>query len=237
MSQVEEIFTRESVNEHVWTAHDYGIQIIVNQGHQTVRDGIGRQRRERRIPRADRIVKRLIITGPDGYVSLSALRLCDEHGITVVTTRSNDELTTTWAPNSRIQDVQLLRNQVIAAETDRGTDVARELLTRKVSGQAEIILKLTGDLDVYEKLDRFATQMQDAPAIPVLSELEGWAAKEYFALWAGLVHIPWSQSDLGRIPENWIGYPGRSTSIVSGGRKYNATNPVNAMLNFAYTLG
>src|SRR5260370_3090025 len=119
MSQVEEIFTRESVNEHVWTAHGYGIQIIVNQGHLTVRDGIGRQRRERRIPRADRTVKRLIITGPDGYVSLSALRWCAEHGITVVTILPNDELTTTWAPNNRIHDVHLLPNHVIAAETDK----------------------------------------------------------------------------------------------------------------------
>ncbi len=238
------IYTRDSANEHVATVHGYGIKFRIHQGHLVIDDGIGRQRRERRYPKADRTLQRIVVTGPDGYLTLEALSWCAEHGITVTTLNPNCELTCHYATADRVTDATLLRRQVTAAGTDTGTEIARELLIRKVNGQAALLLKLFNDSNTAGQLYHYAERMAASEAVTQhqrdtasLSELEGWAGRDYFATWPGRVAVEWDARSLTRVPVNWIGYPGRSSQIAGGGKKYNASDPVNAILNYAYTLG
>jgi hypothetical protein len=56
------------------TVAGYGIRIFVEQGHLTIEDGIGADRRRARLPRVGHGLRRLVVIGSDGFVSLAALR-------------------------------------------------------------------------------------------------------------------------------------------------------------------
>lgn len=232
------IFTRDPLDERVAVAHGYGMQLRILYGHLVLRDGIGKHRRERKYGKADRTLQRIVVTGPDGYLTVEALRWCAEHGITVALLNPDGELTAHYAADGKPAEPKLLRHQ---ANAD-GLEIARELLTRKVNGQAGVLLKQFSDYETASKLYHYAQRMAESTVITQhdrdtasLSELEGWSGREYFAAWRNRVPIRFDEKSRDRIPGSWISYPGRS-SVVSG-KKYNATDPVNAILNYAYTLG
>src|SRR5205814_3845290 len=58
----------------VLTLQGYAIRVSVSQGHLVLEDGIGPERRTLRLSRIARGLKRLIIIGSDGFVSLTAIR-------------------------------------------------------------------------------------------------------------------------------------------------------------------
>ena len=58
----------------VLTLFGFGIRVYVERGHLTIEDGIGAERRKARFPRVGHSVRRLVMIGSDGMVSLSALR-------------------------------------------------------------------------------------------------------------------------------------------------------------------
>jgi CRISPR-associated endonuclease Cas1 len=238
------IYTRNSTDEHVAIVHGFKTELRVQYGHLVIRDGIGRHRRERKYPKADRTLKLIIITSPDGYLTLEAMSWCKEHGTTVTALNLDCELVAHYATADRVIQPSLLRRQVLASDTDTALEIARELLTRKVNGQADLLLKLFNDSNAAAKLYHYAERMTVSDAITQrerdtasLAELEGWAGRDYFNAWIGNVAVPFSTRSLERIPSNWLVYIGRSSQIIGGGKKYNASDPVNAMLNYAYTLG
>lgn len=58
----------------VVTLSGYGITVRVDKGHLILEDGVGSDRRKSRLPRVDHGLKRLVVIGSDGMVSLAALR-------------------------------------------------------------------------------------------------------------------------------------------------------------------
>lgn len=56
------------------TLYGYGITVSVDRGHLAVKDGIGEERREARFSRVGHRLRRLVVIGADGMVSLAALR-------------------------------------------------------------------------------------------------------------------------------------------------------------------
>jgi hypothetical protein len=58
----------------VLTLFGYGINVRLDRGHLVVKDGIGPQRRQARLPRVGHGLRRLIVIGSDGMVSLAAIR-------------------------------------------------------------------------------------------------------------------------------------------------------------------
>src|SRR5262249_18633316 len=58
----------------VVTLFGYGINVHVDRGHLAIRDGVGPNRRYARLPRVGHGLKRLVVIGSDGMVSLAALR-------------------------------------------------------------------------------------------------------------------------------------------------------------------
>lgn len=58
----------------VVTLHGYGLAVRVDKGHLTTEDGLGSDRRHNRLPRVGHGLKRLVVIGSDGIVSLAALR-------------------------------------------------------------------------------------------------------------------------------------------------------------------
>src|ERR1700677_549051 len=80
----------------VLTVFGYGIRIQVKRGHLTVEDGIAGDRRKARLARVDHGLRRLVLIGSDGFISLSALRwLASQDAAFVLLERDGCVLTTT----------------------------------------------------------------------------------------------------------------------------------------------
>ena len=75
-----------------------------------------------------------------------------------------------------------------------------------------------------------------ANGLPELRNLESLASNTYFAAWAALVTCSFAQRDADQVPEHWLEFRTRRSPLHAGHSPRNATNPVNALLNYAYGL-
>src|ERR1035438_6295082 len=97
----------------VVTLFGYGIQARVDRGHLILEDGIGSARRCARFPRVGHGLRRLVVIGSDGMVSLAALRwLADQDAAFVMLDRDGSVLATTGPVRS--SDAKLRRAQSLA---------------------------------------------------------------------------------------------------------------------------
>src|SRR5438270_7969630 len=79
----------------VVTLFGYGIQVRVDRGHLLLDDGVGAERRQFRLPRVGHGLRRLVVIGSDGFVSLAALRwLADQKASFVMLERDGTVLAT-----------------------------------------------------------------------------------------------------------------------------------------------
>src|SRR6202051_4875430 len=62
----------------------YGIRVQVNAGHLLAHDGIADERRTIRLPRVGHGLRRLVIIGSDGFITLEALRWISDVGAAFV---------------------------------------------------------------------------------------------------------------------------------------------------------
>src|SRR5947207_10587229 len=121
----------------VITLFGYGIKVNVDRGHLTIQDGIGADRREARLPRVGHGLRRLVVIGSDGMVSLPALRwLSDQNAALVVLDRIGKVLVTTGPV--RTSDARLRRAQALAETTGASLQLCRELISAKLFGQENI---------------------------------------------------------------------------------------------------
>src|SRR5438270_12774332 len=91
----------------VVTLFGYGISVRVERGHLMLQDGIGPARREARFPRVAHGLKRLVVIGADGFVSLAALRwLADQDAAFVMLERDGSVLAST-GPAPGLDDARL----------------------------------------------------------------------------------------------------------------------------------
>src|ERR1035441_5974976 len=105
--------TLKPTSHGVLTLFGYGIQVRVDRGHLLVDDGIGSERRQFRLPRVGHGLRRLVVIGNDGMISLAALRwLADQKAAFVMLERDGQVLSTTGPVRS--SDARLRRAQGIA---------------------------------------------------------------------------------------------------------------------------
>lgn len=98
----------------VITLFGYGIRVQVDRGHLAIEDGIGPDRRRARIPRVGHGLRRLVVIGADGMVSLAALRwLADQDAAFVMLNRDGTVLATTGPV--RPSDARLRRAQAYSS--------------------------------------------------------------------------------------------------------------------------
>src|SRR5829696_1733515 len=105
----------------------YGIRIAVERGHLTVNDGRGTERREARFSRASRDLKRLVVIGHTGSVSLEALRWLRDLGCAFIQIDKDGELVLA-SGSLGLDDPRLRRAQALAPWNGAGIALARDLL-------------------------------------------------------------------------------------------------------------
>lgn len=235
-ARAELVMERESADDRIWIAHGYGVKLTIDRGQLLLADGVGAYRRERRVPKIDRTLRRIIITGNTGYLSLGALRWCREHQISIVLVNTLGEATSLY-PAESPADAPTLREQVSCGPGGRreatGLEIARMLTSRKLARQAEVAWNVLDAESTAREIRRVARFADKAATVKELGLLEAESARRYYNAWSD-VSIRWAQSDLSKVPEHWLTYTGRKNPLANGNR--HAIHPVNAILNYAYRM-
>jgi len=114
----------------VITLFGYGVQVRVDRGHLLIEDGISTERSRFRLPRVGHGLKRLVVIGSDGMISLAALRwLSDQNAAFIMLERDGKVLATTGPV--RPSDAKLRRAQALAANSqDRSRSRAKSCAIR-----------------------------------------------------------------------------------------------------------
>lgn len=225
---------RDDLGIHIATG--YGIHIAVERGHLIVEDGIADERRRARFNRATSGIKRLVVIGHSGSVTLDALRWITDIGAVFVQVDHDSNLVTMSAP-ARHHDPKLRRAQALATDSRTGRQIMVDLLSTKLERQAalcdriEQITGMTGQSEIIrsekEKLAGIATTKE-------LRHREATAAQAYWRAWAKMP-VEFSDADPASIPEHWR-ITGPRTSRLDGQWPRRAVSPVHAVLNYLYAV-
>jgi CRISPR-associated endonuclease Cas1 len=210
----------------------YGLRVAVERGHLIVSDGRGRERREGHFSRASRQLRRLVVIGHTVTISFNALRWLRDVGCAFVQIDADGAVIMASGATG-LDDARLRRTQALAMSNGVGLIVARDLLLRKLAGQAAILDRLdtpsaaNAANDIRRRLD----SLSSAGAADRLRLVEADAAVSYWGAWAG-IPVRWAKRDVERVPEHWRVVGVRSSPLTGSPRL--ATDPVNALLNYTY---
>lgn len=216
----------------VVTLFGYGITVHVDRGHLTFRDGIGQTRREGRLPRVRHGLRRLVVVGSDGMVSLAALRwLADQDAAFVMLDRNGSVLATTGPV--RTADARLRRAQALAQQSGVAIQIARELIVQKLVGQERLAREKLAGFTVADTIARIRAAVSRADTIQEIRLLEANAAYAYWSAWHN-IPVVFSKLDTRRVPDHWLTFGSRVSPLSASPRR--AVNPANAILNYLYAL-
>lgn len=216
----------------VITLCGYGIDVRVDRGHLILHDGIGSRRSTARFARIGHGIRRLVVIGSDGNVSLAALRwLADQDASFAMLDRDGSVLATTGPV--RPSDARLRRAQALAFRAETGLQIARELLDQKLVAQERLIRDRLQDAAVADTIANARAELVDANSIETLRTSEAVAAKSYWSAWRNLT-ISFPSKDVHRVPLHWRAFGSRVSPLTGSPRL--AVNPVNAVLNYLYAL-
>jgi CRISPR-associated endonuclease Cas1 len=216
----------------VVTLFGYGTSICVDRGHLTIEDGIGKQRRYARFPRVGHGLKRLVVIGSDGLVSLAALRwLADQGAAFVMLDRLGEVLATTGPVHP--SDARLRRAQSLAESSGMALRIAIELIKRKLRAQERLVRDQFQDDASAEVISGQRHALIKATSREEIRRCEAHAALAYWRVWHTLV-LQYPRSDSQRVPQHWCVFGSRISPLTKSPRL--AVNPANAMLNYLYAI-
>jgi CRISPR-associated endonuclease Cas1 len=216
----------------VLTLFGYGIQVRVDRGHLILKDGIADERRTIRLPRVNHGLRRLVMIGSDGFITLEALRwLADQGAAFVMLDRQGKVLTVTGPVAS--SEVKLRRAQALALGNGMALKISKELINQKLAGQSTLVRDMLNDSTTSNAIDRFRATLSGTESIDRVRLIEAQAAKLYWQVWSDLP-VRWPRKDERRVPEHWKRFGSRISPLTHSPRL--AASPANACLNFLYSV-
>src|SRR5437868_10237899 len=185
----------------VITLFGYGIRVQVERGHLILEDGIGADRSQARLSRVGHGLKRLVVVGSDGMVSLAALRWLADQGAAFVMLERDGTVLATTGP-ARSSDARLRRAQALALQSGAALQMTRELIAQKLAGQEHVARKKLLDQKTADILRQSRDAVPSAETIDAVLQLESQGASAYWSAWRDLPII-FPKIDLPRVPEHW----------------------------------
>ncbi len=206
--------------------------VSVEKGHLLTHDGRGRERRTGRFPRGSLDLRRLVVLGHDGSVSLAALRWLSDVGASFAQIDLDGEVIAVAGPPGS-DDARLRRAQALAASNETGMSIAHDLLARKLAGQSVLLAGRLGAQEAAARVRSLRDRLAEARTFDRLRLIEAKAAGTYWEEWRA-VTVRFARRDAARVPDHWRGFTFRMSPRSSWPR--NAVNPINALLNYGYAL-
>lgn len=216
----------------VLTLYGYGISVNVDRGHLVLKDGIGNERHEARFARVRHGLRRLVVIGSDGFISLAALRwLADQDAAFVMLERDGSVLAVTGPV--RPSDARLRRAQALANTNGIALEISKGLVRQKVAAQEQLARGKLNDSKAANLIAANQAAVGEAQTIEALRLSESRAAHAYWSAWRN-VPVLFPKRDLPRVPEHWQRFGTRISPLTGSPRL--SVSPPNAMLNYLYAL-
>ena len=228
------VFSRKSPigRSGVLTLTGFGIKVRIQSGHLEIEDGIGPERRRIRLARVGHGLKRLVIIGSDGFISLAALQwLADQDASFSMLERDGKVLVVTGPV--RPSEAKLRRAQALAHSTGAALRIARELISKKLTAQEQVARHKLLDASTADAIAQFRAELPSADSIATIRLIESQGARVYWSAWSTLP-ITFPRNDLWRVPDHWRSFGARISPLTGSPRL--ACNPPNAILNYLYAL-
>lgn len=226
------VTTAKPTKQGVLVLTGYGIRVAVERGYLTVADGRGRERREGRFPRTTRGLKRLVVIGHTGTVSFNALRWLSDIGCAFVQIDTGGDVIAASSA-AGLDDARLRRAQALAAGNGTGVEIARDLMSAKLKGQAAVLDRFEQAEREAADIRRWRDRLASASTLDAIRTCEAQAAASYWNAWAA-VPVRFARKAVARVPHHWQTFGARSSLLTSSPR--TASNPANAMLNYLYAI-
>ena len=214
----------------------YGLDVRVWRGRLRVADGIGRHRREAIVHRATGRLRRLVVLGHTGTVTLDAIRWLADVGAGFLQLDADGRVLAAFGPQGTDRPA-LRRAQARALDTPEGDDVARRLIAEKVAAQADTLAAVNRVAPVSDvavaSLRAAAGALHVAVGRDELRLAEAQAAAAYWSAWSP-VRVTFARRDADRVAPHWRTFGSRSSPLTGNPRL--AGNPANAILNYLYAI-
>jgi len=216
----------------ILTLSGHGVRVSVNRGYLTVEDGLGEERYSARFSRIDQSLKRLVLIGTAGSVTLDAIQWLHDVGVPLIHLKRDGTLLFVAAPSGATSPA-LRRGQALARETGFAGRIAEDLIRRKVEGQLALLDRLPPNLESRPALLDVLDRLSHTTSLDEIRTLEAIAARAYWAAWRD-VPIPLARKDWKRRPAHWREFGARVSPLTKAPRR--AVNPANALLNYLYAI-
>ncbi len=197
-----------------------------------MKDGIGAKRHHYRLPRIGHRLKRLVIVGSDGLVTLAALKWLRDQDVTLTFLERNGRVLSVVGPAGS-SEAKLRRSQAFAIGNGVGLEICRTLIIAKIQGEENVLREELNCPTTADAIARFRSRISSADNFDALRNLEANAAAIYFREWRDLP-VSWPKTELQRIPERWR-FVGSRQSPLTGGPRL-AVTPVHSILNYCFAL-
>lgn len=216
----------------VLTLSGYGIKVRMQSGHLEIEDGIGPDRRKIRLARVGHGLKRLVLIGSDGFITLEALRWIPDQDVSFTMLHRDGKILYVTGP-VRPSDARLRRAQALAHSSGAALRIARELIDKKLAGQEQVARHKLLASENADTIHRYRSELAEAETAEGVRLIESQAASAYWAAWRTLP-IKFPRKDESRVPAHWRIFGARISPLTGSPRL--AVNPPNCILNYLYTL-
>ena len=178
-----------------------------------VSDGVGKDRRWGRFAKATSGLRRLVILGHTGTISLEALRWLTDADASFIQIDADGRVIIA-SGSVHLNDARLRRAQAIAATNGVGFQIARELASDKLINQAAVLRELTGSVQSGTLVQPVGQSLQDVQNVDRLRILEAEAASTYWQAWKS-VPVRFGRRHEVQTPSHWRTF-GVRTSPFTG---------------------
>src|SRR5207247_3729230 len=128
---------------------------------------------------------------------------------------------------------KLRRAQSLAISNGEGLRIARDLISKKLSGQEQVARHKLLDSSTADTIARYNTELPQADNISTIRLIESQAARAYWSAWSTLP-LNFPKCDLPRVPDHWRSFGARVSPLTGSPRL--AANPPNSILNYLYSV-
>jgi CRISPR/Cas system-associated endonuclease Cas1 len=132
------------------------------------------------------------------------------------------------------RDSRLRRAQSLAMDNGTGLEVCRYLVSVKLAETTDVARRDLMRSEVADAIAVGAERANDADTPFQCKSIEAEYAKKYFRSWSD-VRVNFG-SDAGLVPEHWDRFGSRLSIVSTYQTARQASNPLNAMLNYLYTV-
>ena len=182
--------------------------------------------------RATAGIRRLVVIGHTGVVTLDALRWLADIGAAFVHIDADGRVIAATGP-AGLDHPALRWAQARAIDAPDGLAIARELIEVKLPGRQDVLAKLPESDAAITEIDRCLSLLEGASTTQQVMQLEAAAAGAYWAAWPA-VPMTFAREDRARIPEHWRTFGSRRSPLSASA--HNAITPANALLNYLYAI-